>query len=171
MKSKFLIAALVLLSLENSYARRGEHDGNGHDDDGSIISCIDLNTNGQILEFQSTTGQGSTSTSEFDLAVKSKGDDISEVIIVTKPEAANLRVKRLEELLKMTLTESPQSTPVTSEVPSHRGEATLSVVGANGLMQASAHSQSRHRTSVMEVELKPASASTKTTHIRCQRAR
>lgn len=149
---KTLIMLAILTLSMNAHARHGENDGNGTDD-GRSIQCLDQSTGASILQFASTTGSATVSTELYDLTAKSRGDDVGEISLTDKRSGDSVRSKRLEELLKVTLT-SDEATeqPQVSEVPTSRGFAETQIVSPSKDV-VKVWSRSRHGESQMEVTL------------------
>jgi hypothetical protein len=172
---KNLLFASVLISTLSlpAFARQGEHDGPDQKDDGRTIVCTDQSsgTSTVVLQFVSTAGEGQVTTLTYDLSVKSRGDDIGEMTLVDKRSGDSLKAKRLEELLKVTLTPN-ESQPVTiSETQTHHGYAEAQVVTANSGDRATVKSMSRQGVSQFEAVLTTNENASAPISILCQKSR
>ncbi|MCB0407591.1 MAG: hypothetical protein KDD34_05255 [Bdellovibrionales bacterium] len=167
---RFLITTLIFLMAQNSFARRGENDGGGNDD-GAIIECSLPSTHEKILSFHSSAGNGEVTTGDLQLFVKSRGDEIAEMNITALNSGDHVRAKRLEELLKVTLTSDESSTPTIVESPTHKGFAQVTVIDSNSQDKAEVKSQSRRGQSLMQVIFTTDENSGQPINILCQKIR
>lgn len=154
MKKIILISLIAAAFGSNVWARHGENDGGQRPDDGRLIVCSDKSTNAVILQFMSTQLQGQISTPDFDLSVKARGDDVGEMSILDHRSGDSIKAKRLEELLKVTLTTDESTTPIILETATQKGFAQLAINDPTSGDSATVTSQSRQGVSQMEIELK-----------------
>jgi len=170
MKYSILITILLTLLNSNSFAKHGEHDGN-ENDDGSIIVCTDVTSNIKVLQFQSSQGGGQVSTTEYILNVKIRGDDIGEVFILNIKSGDSIKVKHLEELLKITLTTNEDQNPEILEVPTHRGFAEADLIHPTTFDSGHVKSISRRGINQMNVVLKTIENPNLSTNILCEKTK
>ena len=134
-------------------ARQGEHDGDPNHNDGRTIVCNEKASNAVILQFSSTQNQSQVETKDYTLVVKAKGDDVGEILLSDKRSGDSIKAKRLEELLKITLTTDESEQPVVMELKTHRGFSEAKVLSTNSVDAAHVKSWSRRGQSVMKVKL------------------
>ena len=152
MKKIFLVLFGIVAVSTAAFARQGENDNGQRADDGRNIRCIDLTTGVEILQFISAQGTGQADASTYSLAVKTKGDSITEISLLDKRSGDSLKLKALEEILKLTLTvDEDAGNPLIREVSTHRGEAEIAVSHPTSKDKVSARSYSRRGRSEMMI--------------------
>lgn len=152
MKKTFLVLLGMAAVSTTTLARQGEHDNGQREDDGRIIRCVDMVTNAEILQFNSAQGAGQVDASTYTLAVKTKGDNIAEVSLLDKRSGDSLKVKALEELLKVTLTvDEDANNPLIREAHPHHGAGEITFEHPTSKDKVSAKSYSRRGRSEMMV--------------------
>lgn len=172
--SKIVLALALGLIAENSMARHGEHDVPGREDGfGGKIECINK-INGEILIQHTPTpeiSESQFSNSFMELTLKARGHNITEMILKDSRSGDQLKAKRLEELLKVTLTthEAPES-PVISETHPHQGHGEVTLTSTSG-DKATVVSHNRRGTNSMNLQLTTNESPSDTINIQCQRIR
>lgn len=170
--TKILSILAISISLGSfALARQGEHDGGDNQDDSRTISCTDKATGAVLLQFMSTLEQGQVSTPDFDLTVKSRGDNVAEIFILDKRSGDSIKAKSLEQLLKATLTSAKSSAPVVLETTTHKGYGEIQISDPSSGDQASIKALSRQSVSQLEVELKTAENPNVSIGVLCQKVR
>ncbi len=174
MKSKMKILIVMFLATfvtSVSFARRGQNDGGNSPDDGRAITCIDKVSNQVVLNFLSTAGVGQVTTDLYELTVKVRGDDISEMLLVDMRFGSSLKAKRLEELLKVTLLSSESIEPVIAETSTHRGYGESILDHLSNSITGFVKSLSRRGESRMEISFGPSQSEKGSLHFLCQKIR
>lgn len=152
-KNLWVVMVLFSISL-NAHARRGDHDGPGHEDGNRPIQCEDMNTGAK--------GTGALSTPVFDLTTKARGDDVGEMLLVDKRSGDTVKAKRLEELLKVTLASQMV------ELPTHRGYAEAVVTDPASGDSVKVESLSRRSESRMELVFTTSENPSAPIHVVCR---
>ena len=167
MTKKLIIAVVSVLLTVTAHSKKDENE-NHDQDDGRIIICTDKSTAENILQFHSNQLQGIVTTKDYDLMVKTRGDDIAEMTILDTHSKVSIKAKRLEELLKSTLI-NDAANPIILEIPTHKGYAQAQIVDPNSNSAAVITSVSRRGTSRMEIIFKTADKSDFAMNIVCQK--
>ena len=107
-------------------------------------------------------------TKDYHLTVKSSGDDIAEMTILDTHSKVSIKAKRLEELLKSTLT-SDGGDPIILESSTHKGYAQAHIIDPSSNSSAVITSVSRRGISQMEIIFKTADKSDFAMNIVCQK--
>ncbi len=163
------LSTLVMLGGHSAQARQGENDGSN--DDGRTIKCEDVITQKTILQFHSSTNIATFDSGDFALTVKSRGDDIGEMLIIDKVSGDQVKAKRLEELLKVTLNTAENDMDVIVESQTHRGYAEAIVVDPNTADRAEIKSLSRRGQGRMEIVLISHENTAQPIHLVCEKTR
>lgn len=154
MKSTFLFILSMMTAISYASARQGENDRTGGNDDGAIIFCSEIPSQTEVLKFHSTQENGRFENASYSIAVKTKGDNISEISLLDKRSGDAMKVKTLEELVKVVLTvdEDPNN-PIVSQTTTHRGAGEVSVTHPSSNDKASARSLNRRGVNMVEIVL------------------
>ncbi len=171
MKNIYVSLVLAGFVCSVGLARQGEHDGDPNHNDGRTISCREKTSPVAILQFVSTQNQAQVEMKDYTLVVKAKGDDVGEISITDKRSGDTVKVKRLEELLKITLVPDESDQPTVYELKTHRGYAEAQVLSPNSADVVQVKSSSRRGQSIMEVKFVTDENPNSPIEIVCQKAR
>lgn len=171
MKKAILILAIVLGASPFALARQGENDGDPNHNDGRMITCTDKMTGAVVLQFVSNQAQAQASLVNYDLIVKTRGDDIGEMTILDKRSGDFIKAKRLEELLKTTLGADENPPPVIIEAKTCKGYAETKISNSATGDSAFVKSHSRRGQNSMEVVFLTDENPNSTIGIHCQKIR
>lgn len=143
---KTVLLIIALISTSTTFAKHGK----GEDNDKKNLVCTETKSGLVLAEMPMAQKIVEVQLQNFDLTVKSRGDDIGEILVVDRRSGDSLKVKTLEELLKVTLsTDEDPAQPVVLESTTHKGAAQIDI--STGADSASIKSQSRRSTSQVDV--------------------
>lgn len=178
MKKMLLTTIFTLALAQSAFARDGEGGGRGgnHPEDGAnrTVTCKNKKTGEVVLQFKAIAGGGQASTQDFDLSVKMRTidiDDIGEVSLLDKRSNDLVVAKRLEELLKVTLTSNGSTNPIVSQSPTQRGFAQLKVIDPASKDSATVASNSRRGIKNMDILLATDESPADSLNIYCESLR